>query len=168
MSKKKQDSIVTKKDNSKLVNMFVIIGIVFLIGSLVLMFTKGDKIKSRIVEINYDKYSELIKNDSYSIILLTSPTCTHCINYKPYVNYVANENNLTVYNLDLTTLEYDQYIEIHDMYTATKDQYGDNNTPVIPTPATIITKNGVEVTSILGDIGKTGFEKQLKNNGIIK
>jgi thioredoxin-related protein len=168
MGKNKSNTIVTKKDNSKLVNICVIIGIVFLIASLALMFTNGKKDDNHIVEIDYNKYSEIIRENKYNIILLTSPTCTHCLNYKPYVNYIAGENDLTVYNLNLNTLEYDQYIEIHDMYTATKDQYGENNVPGIPTPVTIITKNGVEVTSILGNIGQSGFEKLLRNNGVIK
>ena len=150
MGKNKSNTISTKKDNSKLVNTCVIIGIVFLIASLALMFTRSNKDDNHIVEIDYNKYSEIIKEDKYNIILLTSPTSTHCLNYKPYVNYIANENGLTVYNLDITTLEYDQYIEIHDMYTATKDQYNENNVPGIPTPVTLITKNGGEVASKLG------------------
>ena len=168
MSKKKEYKINNKKDNTKLVNILVSIGILFLVASLALMFTKGNKNDNHIVEIGYDKYSELINDDNYSIILLTSPTCTHCLNYKPYVNYVANEYNLTVYNLNLSALEYDQYIEIHDMYTATKNEYNENNVPGIPTPVTLITKNGVEVTSVLGNIGQKGFLNLLKNNGVIK
>lgn len=163
-----KNQISNKKDNSKLVNTLVIIGIVFLVASLVLMFTRGGKNDNHIEEINYKKYSELINENKYNIILLTSPTCTHCVNYKPYVNYVAGENNLTVYNLNLNTLELEEYIEIHDMYTATKDQYGENNVPGIPTPVTLITKNGVEVTSVLGNIGQKGFENLLRNNGVIK
>ena len=92
------------KNNNKIVDVFIVIGIVFLIGSLVLMFTKSDKTKNNIVEINYDKYSDIIKEDKYNIILLTSPTSIHCVSYKPYVNSIASENNLTVYNIDLNKL----------------------------------------------------------------
>ena len=158
---------MNKKDNSKLVNIFVIIGIIFLIASLVLMFIKK-KDDNHIVDITYSEYKELIKKDEYTIILFTSPTCSHCVQYKPYVNYVAGENNLTVYNLSLTDIDYDQYIEIHDTYSVTKTQYDDNNNPGIPTPVTVIVKNGEEVTSILGDIGEKGFRNLLKTNGVIK
>ena len=163
-----KNMIGNKKDNSKLVNTFIIIGIVFLILSLVLMFTKKNKDGNHIVEISYSEYSEKIKEDKYTIILLTSPTCSHCVNYKPYVNAAAEENDLTVYNINLNNLEYDQYVEIHDKYNAIKDEYDDKNNPGIPTPVTIITKNGEEVTSILGDIGYKGFINLLKTNGIIK
>ena len=57
---------------------------------------------------------------------------------------------------------------IHDKYSATRDNYNENNIPTIPTPVTIITKNGEEVTSILGDIGANGFSKLIKTYGIIK
>lgn len=156
---------INKKDNTKVVNTFIIIGIVFLIASLVLMFV--NKENSSIKKINYQEYKDIIKEDKYNIILLTSPTCSHCINYKPYVNYVASKNNLTVYDIDLSNLDYDEYIELHDKYNAIKNEYRDGK-PVIPTPATIIVRNGEEVTSILGDIGQLGFTNLLKNNNIIK
>ncbi len=158
----------TKKDNSKLVDTLVIIGIVFLIGSLVLMFTKSDKDKNRIVEINYKEYSEKIAEDKYNIFLLTSPTCSHCVNYKPFVNSVANEYNLTVYNINLNNLELNEYTAIHDKFSAIKGEYDEKGNPGIPTPVTVITKNGEEVTSILGDIGATGFLNLLKTNNVIK
>ena len=168
MSKNNKSKIVNQKDNSKLVDTFIIIGIVFLIGSLILMFFGGKKEGNNIVEINYNEYKEKIAEDKYNVILLTSPTCSHCVSYKPYVNAVANDYDLEVYNLNLNTLEYDQYIEIHDAYTVTKDEYDENNVPGIPTPVTIITKNGEEVKSILGDIGSTGFLNLLKTNNVIK
>lgn len=164
MSKNKN---VTKKDNSKLVNALIIIGIVFLILSLVLMFRKTNN-DNHLMEINYNEYREKIAEDKYTIILLTSPTCSHCINYRPYVNLVAEENNLTVYDINLNNLEYEQYIEIHDKYNIIKNEYDSKGNPVIPTPVTIITKNGEEITSILGDIGSKGFTNLLKTNGVIK
>lgn len=158
---------MSKKDNSKIVNTFIIIGIVFLIGSLVLMFT-GNKNQNYIKDISFSEYKDKILEDKYNIFLFTSPTCSHCNHYKPYVNLVAKENDLTIYNVDLSNIEYDEYKDLHDSYTALRDQFGDNNNPVIPTPATIITKNGQEVASTLGDIGQKGFASLLKNNNIIK
>ena len=156
-----------KKDNSNLINILIIIGIIFLIGSLIIMFTGSDKSDNYIKEINYSEYLDVTKKDEYSIILLTSPTCSHCVNYKPFVNYVAKENNLNVYNINLTNIKYDEYIELHDKYKATKDQYSDG-TPIIPTPATIIVRNNQEIASVLGDIGYNGLTQLLKNNNIIK
>lgn len=164
---KKKNSIINKNDNNKVINVVICMGIIFLIGALVLMFIKSDKTNNLIKTISYDEYQDIIKKDEYSIILLTSPTCSHCNSYKPFVNSLASEYNLNVYNIDLTTISYDVYLELHDKYKAIKDQYKDNK-PVIPTPATIIVKNGEEITSILGNIGYNGLANLLKNYKIIK
>ena len=158
---------INKKDNTKLANTFIIIGIVFLIISLIYMFVKNNGSKVAIKEIKYQEYQEIINKDEYSVILLTSPTCSHCISYKPYVNYVANEYNIVVYDIDLSTLEYDEYNEIHDKYSAIASEYNEDE-PVIPTPVTLIVRNGEEVASSLGNIGEKGFTSLLKNNNVIK
>ena len=166
MSKNDKSKIINKKDNSKLVDTFIIIGIIFLIGSLILMFSNNSS-ENHIKEIKYNEYKEKLAEDKYNIILLTSPTCSHCVSYKPYVNAIADDYNLEIYNINLNNLSYEEYIEIHDSFTATKDKY-DDGVPGIPTPVTIITKNGVEVTSILGDIGSSGFLNLLKRYEIVK
>ena len=117
------------------------------------MLNKLKKVDNHIVEIDYDTYSEIIKKDEYNIILLTSPTCNHCKDYKPNVNYVADDYHLTVYELNITDLSIDQSFTIHESYRLLKDRYDTNGNPTIGTPATIITKNGEEVDMILGDVG---------------
>ena len=157
----------TTKDNNRVVNIIITIGIIFLILSLVLMLTKKKNVENHIIEINYNEYVNLIKEDKYQIILLTSPTCTHCKEYKPYVNYVADENNLQIYNLNINNLNYDEYMEIHDLYNATKNYYSTNGSPSILTPTTLIIKNGHEVDSISGNIGYSGLLNLLKKNKIV-
>ena len=154
--------------NNKLVNTIIIIGIIFLIASLVLMLTKKKDVPNHIIEINYNEYSEIINKDENSIIILTGIHCTHCKNYKPYVNYVADEYNLTVYELVINNLSYEEYLDIHDKYKVTKDQYNKNGNPTILTPTTIIVRNGDEVDSTLGNVGYSGFISFLKDNEIIK
>ena len=158
---------LNNKKNNNTINIIIVIAIIFLIGSLIFMFAKSDKTESYIKEITYSEYLDVIKKDEYSIILLTSPTCSHCNNYKPFVNYTASEHNLKVYDIDLTTITYEEYVELHDKYSATKDKYSGDN-PIIPTPTTIIVKNGEEIASVLGDIGYNGLVKTLKNNQVIK
>lgn len=159
---------MAKKSNEKLINTFIIIGIIFLIGSLALMFIKNGTTDKHLVDISYSEYEKKMEEDEYNIFLLTSPTCSHCVNYKPYVNLVAEENNLVVYNINLDNLEYEQYVAIHDKYNAIKNEYGEGNVPSIPTPVTVITKNGGEVTSIMGDIKESGFRNLLKTYNVIK
>ncbi len=154
--------------NNHLINTIILVGIICLIASLVIMLNKLKKIDNHLVEIDYDMYSEIINKDEYSIILLTSPYCYHCKDYKPNVNTVADEYHLTIYDLDITNLTVNQAYEVHDKYSLLKDRYNEKGTPTIQTPTTIITKNGEEVDMLLGDIGYNGFLELLKKNEIIK
>ena len=157
----------SNKKDSNVINIVITIGIVFLIASLVLMFINSDKKDNYIKTISYNEYKEVIKKDEYSIIILTSPTCSHCNSYKPYVNYIASENNLNAYNIDITSITEDEHIELHDKYSAIRNEYN-AGVPVIPTPTTIIVKNNEEITSISGNIGYDGLTRLLKNYQIIK
>ena len=158
---------INKKNQNNKTNLIIIVGIIILLGALILMFLESDKTDNYIKEISYNEYNDIIKKDEYSIVLLTNPDCSHCISYKPFVNYLAKENNLNVYNINLTSITYEEYNVLHDKYSATKDQYRDG-VPVIPTPTTLIVKNGIEITSALGDIGYNGLERLLKNNNVIE
>lgn len=157
----------SNKKDSNVINIVITIGIIFLIASLVLMFINSDKKDNYIKTISYNEYKEVIKKDEYFIIILTSPTCSHCNSYKPYVNYIASENNLNAYNIDITSITKDEYLELHDKYSAIRNEYN-AGMPVIPTPTTIIVKNNEEITSISGNIGYDGLTRLLKNYQIIK
>ena len=156
----------SNKKDSNVINIVITIGIVFLIASLVLMFINSDKKDNYIKTISYNEYKEVIKKDEYFIIILTSPTCSHCNSYKPYVNYIASENNLNAYNIDITSITKDEYLELHDKYSAIRNEYN-AGMPVIPTPTTIIYKNGNEIVSEVGNIGEDGFKKLLIDNKVV-
>lgn len=150
-----------------IINSIICIAIVFLLISLFLMLYYKKEVPNHIIEIDYEKYSEIIYNDEYNIILLTSPDCSHCNSYKPDVNYVADEYNLTIYDIDINKLTYNQYMEIHDTYQATKNHYINETTPSILTPTTIIIKNGEEIVSVSNNLGYTGFINLLESYEII-
>ena len=44
------------------------------------------------------------KNDDYTIILLASPTCYHCQEYKPIINKLANSNDFNLYFFEIDKL----------------------------------------------------------------
>ena len=162
---------VTKNNGNQLINGIIIGVIVLLVGALAIMVsgnTKNPDSNGGIKEITYQEYEEIIQSDNYTIILLTSPTCGHCQNYKPLVKLAATEYGLEVYDIDVSSkdLTDEQYNKLHE-YSILKDRY-DDGIPVIPTPATIIVRNGVEVGSTLGDVGYKGFVDFLKENNVIK
>ena len=165
-----------KKDNedkkSKIINGFIIGIFVILVVSMLVIVSRNNnnKIGNHIKEISYNEYKDKIKSDDFTIILLASPTCSHCQDYKPMVNALASENNLTVYYVNVSSqeLKEEEYLEIRESVSATKEEYDSYGNPVIPTPATAVFKNGVEVSSELGDIGYDGFKSLLVKCGVIK
>ena len=129
---------------------------------------KVEEPKNPIIEINYNQYKDIIKNSEYTIILLASEECSHCQQYKPLIKQVAEEYNLTIYYLDVSkSLNNQEYNMIHDSYTALKDMYYEQ-VPIIPTPTTIITKDGQEIDSKIGNIGYNGFKDMLQKNYVIR
>ena len=153
---------------------FVIIGVfAVIVLSLLIVVSGNNKNKSladsHIKEISYSEYKDRVKDDNYTIFLFAQPGCSHCQAYKPFVNLLAEENDLVIYYINVASadLKDEEYYELRSSITATKNEYDSDGNPVIPTPATAIFKSGVEVDSILGDIGYDGLEEFLKNNGVI-
>ena len=160
-----------KKNNNtnKIVNIVIIVIIIALVGALAVMVSGNTKNNGNtgIKAVTYEEYEELIKRDEYTILLLTQPTCGHCQNYKPFVKYAASEYGLMVYDINVSgNLSSEQFANLHS-YSALADQYNEAGQPIIPTPATIIIKNGKEIASRLGNIEYDGFVSMLKENGVI-
>jgi len=164
-----------KKDESKN-KVFNVIGIlvaIIIVGAFLIIVSNnnGNKsnVPSHIKELSYAEYKEQILKDGYTIAYIGSPTCYHCQQYKPSVNLVAEDYGLEIYYVNVSSLSEEDYIELHDNVSATKEQYDNDGLPVIPTPTTVVFKNGVEILSDLGDIGYNGLVDLLaKNNVIIK
>ena len=159
-----------KKNEGLLANLIFGFAIVLLIGALVLMIVKSvnSSKQNRIKEISYQEYSEIKNNNDYTILLLTASYCSHCKDYKPYVNYAANEYNLEIYDIDISdNLTEAQFNDLHS-FNVIKDAYNEEGNAIIPTPVTVILKNGVEIDSKAGDIGYDGFVNMLEENRVIK
>ena len=167
MSKRKKEE-VKKKDTASSVIIFLII--VVILGGLVLMVSHESSVNegNHIKEITYREYKDKINSSDYTIVLLATPTCSHCMAYKPLMNKVANEYNLEInyVNVSSSGMTNDEYNELHDSISVLKDVYSDGY-PVIPTPTTILFKDGKEVAAKTGNIKDTGFLDFLKSNGVI-
>lgn len=163
-----------KEKKNSIINTGIILVIIVIVLALSVMVSsnKGNKAVTgnHITEISYAEYKQKIMDDDYTIVLLASPTCSHCQDYKPFVNGLAGEYDLEVYYLNVASkdLTNDEYIELHDSLSVLRGQYNSYNEPVIPTPTTAILKNGREVSSILGDIGYNGLKDFLIRNEVIK
>lgn len=162
---------IQKKESGKKINIIVTIGALILIILLGLMVSKNKQnvLYNHIKEIGYSDYEEILKSNDYSILLLATPECKFCIKYKPFMNQVAVDYNLEINYIDVSSrdLTNEQYLSLHDKYSVLKEKYDEDGYAVIPTPTTIIVKNGEEVAARSGNIGYDGFLKLLKESGVI-
>lgn len=166
---KKEEKLRIEKERlkkEKLKNILMVVSILLIIGLFIfIIMNKSDP--NHIKEISYSKYEEVIKSDEYTIVLLASPTCSHCFSFKPLMNQVLDERNLKAYYVDVSALNREQIIYLHDNINALVSQFDEDGYPVIPTPTTIIFKNGKEIDSKSGNMGYDGFLNFLVRNGVV-
>lgn len=140
----------------KKVMILVSICVVILVGAII-----GDKImsKSYLNNIKVNTLVQKIKNKEDLVLLISQTTCSHCANYKPKLEKVANKYKIDVYYIDVDLLT-DEEVKTFESYISF-----DGSTPV-----TIFLKNGEETTvanRINGDASTEKIEKKLKSNGFI-
>lgn len=154
----------------KLIDILPIIAILIIVFLVAVMVSNERNISKtmKIHNISFNEYKEKIMEDKFTIILIGRDNCSHCANYKPLVNQVANDYNLDVWYLNTDTLEKDEYLFLHDNVNVLKDQYDPEGNPGIPTPATVVYRKGYELDSVLGDVGSKGFQNILVKSGVVK
>ena len=153
-----------KEEKNKITK--IIIGIV--VGILIIFFaiyvSNSQQYKSKgltyLKTVSYSEYKELMTEDEDNVFLFASPSCTHCIAYKPEVSKLASEYEKNIYYVNVGNLDENEYLDIINTYSVLKEQGS------IPTPTTVITKNGKEVSGIMGNIGYDGLQAFLTENGV--
>lgn len=114
--------------------------------------------KSYFKEIKYDKVIEKIDNKESFVLVLSQTTCSHCMDYKPKVESVANEYKLTIYYLETNLLSKKETEKFKKYITYTG------------TPTTVFIINGEEKTvanRIDGSVAESKIIEKLKSNGFI-
>ena len=168
-SKKKFNNSLKDKKNIFQVVCIIVITVIIVGLLIVVSKEKDSNANNHIQEISYAEYQDKITSDEYTIVLLASPVCSHCMAYKPLMNQVADKYNLNIYylNVNSESLTEEEYINLHDSISVIADNYNKDGEPVIPTPATVIYRNGKEMASELGNIKENGFLKLLIDNGVV-
>lgn len=118
--------------------------------------------------IDYDEYDELINDLGTHIIVIGQTTCSHCIAFKPALNSVAEDYDLTINYLNITEISENEYnnfseslntIEYNDPDFVESGSFG--------TPLTLIVKNGKVTRYISGQRTKSQLVKEFKKTGLI-
>lgn len=93
--------------------------------------------------INYDEYKSLIRSSDTHIIVVGQTSCSHCISYKPALNSVAEDYDLTINYLNITELSQEESEKFSE--SLKKIEYNDPDfveDGSFGTPLTLIVKDG--------------------------
>lgn len=146
------------KSNKNILTLFIII-LVILISIIVTYNLINPKEKSEPDGLRKITYKEIIKkkeNEDNFILIVSRSNCSHCTTYKPKVEKVAEENDITVYYIDTDTL-------------SNKDEFLTEFNLDGATPITLFFKEGKEtlLNRIEGDTSPKKIKDQFKKMGFI-
>ena len=144
---------------SKKKNIIIIsISTILLIGIIIFLIINNNN-SSHLKKINYETINKMIENKETFSLLISRTTCSHCQEFKPKLQAVANSKNITIYYIDIDK----ETKENQDNFKKIISFNGE-------TPTTIFIKDGEETTSanrIIGNNDKSDIIKKLKANKVI-
>lgn len=111
--------------------------------------------------IDYAEYKELISNSDTNVIVIGQTTCSHCISFKPAMNKVAKDYDITMNYLDILKLSNAEYTKFSN---SLKDL---GYTEELGTPLTLIIRDGKLIKSISGERTISQLVKELKRVDLI-
>lgn len=112
--------------------------------------------------IGYDKYKELYDRNEKFVVVLGQTGCGACSSFKPIINEIAKEKELTIYYVDMLKLEDDGAYKLMDSLSYFKDleSWG--------TPLTLVIENKEVIASLKGSNTKDTTIKFFEENNLIK
>lgn len=113
--------------------------------------------------IDFNRYKELVSEDTLNVIVIGQTTCSHCIAVKPVLSRVAGNNNITINYLNLTEMSQDEQSELIENLKSIGYADADN----LGTPLTLITKNNHLEGSIEGENPPSYFTREFKKYAVI-
>lgn len=118
--------------------------------------------------INFEEYEDIVDKKGTHVVVVGQTTCSHCIAFKPALNKVAGEYDLTINYLNLTEMSEEEYedfqeslkeIKYDDPDFVEKGQFG--------TPLTLIIENGKVKDYISGQRTNSQLVREFKKAGLI-
>lgn len=126
--------------------------------ALLIVFTENQG-ESAIMEVSADEWISAVKEDDYTVTVLTLSYCTHCKKFLPVMEEVLGEYDFEAYKFETDTISEEDYNAIVGAF---KMKNYDGHVPY-----TVIFKKGEFVADNVGYIDKTATIKLLKDNGVI-
>lgn len=94
----------------------ILIGVVLIIVVLALFSSKGNEQLEEVNypltlvgekglhEMTYDQYETMVNNGDAFIVVIESANCGFCVKYMPVLKDIADEKNIPIYYIDISTL----------------------------------------------------------------
>jgi predicted bacteriocin transport accessory protein len=102
--------------------------------------------------INVEEFENKVKNKENMFIIITEQTCLFCLEYEPIVEEVLQEENKTIYELDIFYLNQDEIKRFREYYAFES------------MPTIFYIKDGVVVSDLVGTKTKEELSNWIKNN----
>lgn len=115
--------------------------------------------------IDTDKYVEINNGSEKQVVILGQPTCSACLNAKPYLDEIAKEYNIVINYYDLNFTSQEEFDKFYNSNSFIKEKM---DAEELSTPTFLIVKNGKVRDSLEGFESKTKAVEFLTKNGIIK
>lgn len=131
----------------------------YLLLILVVVLLTGCTSNSKLENIDYSQYKDLIKNKESFVLEVMRDGCSHCETLKPRLENVANTYNVNIKVINLAKLNEEDY----QIFTK---EIGTGATPTV-----IFYKDGEEksvATRIVGSVSEEKIINKFKDNEIIK
>ena len=127
--------------------------------TMILIFVCGCTKESHIKEIHLDEFKEKIANKDTFALYIGNEGCTHCISYRPILEKVLDDYDITIYQLDNSKLTAEEYNEFRTYIN------------ISGTPTIVFITEGEEETTlnrINGETSRDATIERFKSNGYIK
>lgn len=121
-----------------------------------------------ITKIDYEQYDKLISSDGTHVIVVGQTTCPHCISFKPAINAVAKDYNITMNYLNLQKLEQEEEEKFFESLKTI--EYNDEeflNDGSVGTPLTLVVEDGKVKGYISGERTTSQLVRELKKMNLI-
>ena len=115
--------------------------------------------EEHIKEISLDEFKEKIANKETFAIYIGNKGCSHCVSYRPILEKVLEDYDITIYHIDNSKLDNKEYAEFRKYIN------------ISGTPTVAFITDGEEETTlnrITGEVSRDATIERFKSNGYIK
>lgn len=111
---------------------------------------------------DYNAYKQAYDGGEKMAIVLGQTGCGHCTTFKPIINSIASENNITIHYINLKNYSSEEVQNLLDTLSSYFDGVESWGTPL-----TLIVENGKVIDSQKGSADKETTVAFLKKNGLL-